>query len=745
MIPRMRHISLSWLLLAALLVAACTSRSAPTPVVTPPTTTQEHVSLGDSPQTPWVRDRVLAIEGLYRFTEAGQAWLDGYDLRQMTGQPGWFGSLGYQHWAGVGQAIPDRVLHELSHSYYGAFIITGRSELSWETPGGGEASPALLQYRADLATFMSQPPDAYEALRERFRNLPNLSKGQYPDLYHFGEADLVYAVGGNLNLIPPILVKYFDQFLLPGERQTWDEVLRWYLGLSDDDIRVADGQIGIAHFPRAYYEAMEPLSTAGVPQRFRGILEGEEQQRLTDFAQQYDLIKQERFSLTDAASVDGDFKFWRRLLREILGLHRKHPQVLPQAGGQGESIASVLDAILEAERLPPQEQASLLGPRLQEPLVTDFLVLLHSRALVDLLARDPGEASSASVQDVIGKFTQKLRRFIEAVDSVTTTGRNDPGRGSRDLEDFLTDLGDDEQKRNLDLIFDLLWEVDPELAGELVNGMSDAAILQLLSNNPGATMNGHVRPHRLLTTLNITIDASQEQLTDGMKSLLGNTSGNAQIDAPFTEMAYEVVAQRAVQAPKEALAVLQEAQVRLSAQPFTGFIVSQPQAASATLSADLAGAAELIASRQGHSETPQRIIHTLILYDPVLAGRIVATLSARGDEEIVAEALIIFASDAGRVEANPSLNLSLENDKRFLQHLIDAQGAPWVRQRMESALRTYDRHIRDGIVDPGFLTAYPETLQRIIYLETQPSRRRTLEETFDGAFEAAIGGPLSAY
>jgi hypothetical protein len=64
---------------------------------------------------------------------------------------------------------------------------------------------------------------------------------------------------------------------------------------------------------------------------------------------------------------------------------------------------------------------------------------------------------------------------------------------------------------------------------------------------------------------------------------------------------------------------------------------------------------------------------------------------------------------------------------------------------MESAIRTYDRHIRDGTMDPGFLTAYAETLRRIIDLETEPSRRRLLEETFDGAFQAAGGGPLSAY
>ena len=325
-----------------------------------------------------------------------------------------------------------------------------------------------------------------------------------------------------------------------------------------------------------------------MPQQLKEVLKGEERQRLKDFAEQYDLIKREKFSLTDAASVDGDFKFWRALLREMLDLHRKYPTVLSeQAGDQGLRIAGVLDAILEAKGLPYQEQVRRFRPRLQEPLVADFLVLLNSRVLVELLPKAPQESPQEPVQGVIGQFTDKLRRFTLAVDAAVTTGKRDAVRATQEFEGFLAGLSDQELEKNLDIIFDLLWEADKDTAGILVNGMSDAAILRLFDTNPAATMNGHVRPQRLLATLNITADAPQGQLTSGMLSLLDNTSGNAQIDRPFTDLAYDILAKRGTEKPVEVLAVLKEAQVPLSAQPFSGFTASPPRAASAILGADL--------------------------------------------------------------------------------------------------------------------------------------------------------------
>ena len=718
--------------------------AAPIPFPAPPTTpgpaaTQETVT-----QSLWVSDRIWALELLYTFTPVGQQWLEGYDLRQMIGQPGWFGSFGNQSWAGVGQAIPDRVLHELSHSYYGAFPVTGRPQLTWDILQGDDLSSALRQYREDLVTFMAQPPDRYEPLRDRFRNLPNLSNGQYPDLFHFGEADLISMVGSNLNLVPPILRKYFDQFLQPGEHKTWDQALRWYLGLSEQDKRVANGYFGLVHFPLPTYRGMRPQSDARVSAPVPEVLAGEERQRLRDFAHQYDLIKSEKFGLVDAASVDRDFKFWRGLLRDMLELHSKHPRVLKrEIGEQGVRLADVMDTFLEAKNLPQEEQVELFKPRLDETLIADFVVLLNSRVLVELFRESAPQAGGESAQEVIGKFTEKLKRFISAVNTTITIGKSDLPGGVAAFQDFLEELSDQELQSNLALVFDLLWEADRDTAERLVNSMSEEAILRIFDKNPAATMNGRVRPERLLAVLKITEEASQRQFTEGMQALLDNSSGNFQIDASFTTLAFRRIANRSRGAPQEALEVLKAANIPLSALPYNGFLVDEPEAASAILAADLNEAAELIANREGYGETPQRVIHTLIVNDPALAGRIVATLSAQGEEETAREALIVFAYDAERLDANPDVNLSLEKDKRFLNVLIDAEGQEWVRQRMEEVIRKYEGYIRQGIMDANFLKAYPQTLRQIVSLEQDAKRRAVLEETFSAAFLSATGQSLA--
>ena len=54
---------------------------------------------------PWVEERVDAVVALYQPTKAGEALLRSLDLRQMEGDPGFFGSYGFNEWAGVGEEI----------------------------------------------------------------------------------------------------------------------------------------------------------------------------------------------------------------------------------------------------------------------------------------------------------------------------------------------------------------------------------------------------------------------------------------------------------------------------------------------------------------------------------------------------------------------------------------------------------------------------------------------------------------
>ena len=739
----MKIVHFAWLALA---LVSCTPEpsATPEPTATPETSQQASpypLVNGEepTPQAPWVQARVRALEGLYPFTPAGREWLERYDLRQMVGQPGWFGSYGYDAWAGVGQAIPVKVLHELSHSYYGAFPVTGQPNLSWHAPSSNGPSPALRQYQEDLKTFMAQPPDRYESLRDRFRNLPNLSRSEDPDLFHFGEADLVYMVGGNLNLVPPILRRYFDQLLRPGELQTWKEAIGWYLGLSQDDTRMAEGYFGLAHFPLAGYQGLRPKGRTQVAPGIRAILEEEERQRLRDFAHQYEIIKGKEFGALDEAAFEGSFKFWRGLLGEILELHRKHPQTLAgEAATQGAKIAAALDTFLEAERLSQEEQARLFQKALGNSLIRDFAVLLKSQVLVDVIAQTPAPATEGPVQSVIRRFAETLQGYLSEVEGIVAIGRRDPSKGVVALERFLADLSDEEQKGNLDIVLGMLREANASVARDLLNRAGDATLLRMVANNPGVARNGPVQPERLLAALNVKPDAPRSDIVEGILWLLENTAGNFQIDAPFTRLVHQVVADVAARSPTEALAILQETRLPLIAQPFASFLTDQPNAARKILSADLEKAAVLIAAREGYAETPHGVIHTLIFHDPVLAGRLVTTLDAMGRNDIVTDSLIVFAYDARRLAAIPGVGISLENDKRFLEYLIEARGQRWVQETMAQVVQRYDAVLRQQSIDEEFLRAYAETLRQILSMEKDSEKRQTLKGIFEGALQASV-------
>ena len=86
------------------------------PSSTPAAATLSRVQAFPTPNptnTQWVEDRLEAIVALYNVTEAGAVLLQSLDLRQMRGEPGFFGSYGFKSWAGVGEAKPISVMHEL--------------------------------------------------------------------------------------------------------------------------------------------------------------------------------------------------------------------------------------------------------------------------------------------------------------------------------------------------------------------------------------------------------------------------------------------------------------------------------------------------------------------------------------------------------------------------------------------------------------------------------------------------------
>ena len=153
-------------------------------------------------------------------------------MRQTRGDPGFFGNYDYKSWTGVGEAKPATIMHELDHAYWAAFPITGLPDMSRDTAGGEGLSPAVRRYHADVLEFMKQPPGPYEPFRSRLLNLPELSQDNLDSLMHAIEADVVSMVRRDLDLVPPILRKYWGRFLQPGPWHTWPEARAWKESMS---------------------------------------------------------------------------------------------------------------------------------------------------------------------------------------------------------------------------------------------------------------------------------------------------------------------------------------------------------------------------------------------------------------------------------------------------------------------------------------------------------------------------------
>ena len=322
----------------------------------------------------------------------------------MKGEPGFFGSYGFYGWAGVGEAKPVPTMHELMHSYWGGFPIIGRAGLSWERKEGHDVSPALASYHRDILTFMAQPPDEYELLRQRLRNLPDLSSDNTEPLLHSLEADIPYTTGGDLGLVPPILRRYWGYFLDYGPFHTWEQAAVWFQSLPNDQRIIADKFLGFQHLDLRKYTndrnyAIPDGLLAAAPK-----LAEEEQQRLSDLAEQFDLL------LGDA-QLEEDFQFWRGYLQDKVGLYRAHPQHLGSLDlPRASEIAAALEFLTNLDG-SPEDRASILKNQIEaQPFLVNFLPAVDNRTLVALFADSPNLPEGPTLQ-ATASFVERLQQF----------------------------------------------------------------------------------------------------------------------------------------------------------------------------------------------------------------------------------------------------------------------------------------------------------------------------------------------
>lgn len=667
-------------------------------------------------QSQWVKDRLAAMKQIFAFTPAGEEWIDGYDLRQMVEQPAWFGSFGYGSWAGAGEAVPRSVLHEINHSYWGAFSIDDAPDLSWDTSNG--IAEALLQYREHLLLFMLQPPDRFEPLRDRFRNLPGLSTGEYPDLAHFGEADILYMTGGNLELIPPILQPYFSGFLATGGAGTgngdspdsWDVAIAWFNALSSEDRRIAGEVFGLQHFPQQRYVNLPNSGLSGLDSELRTLYENEERQRLVDLESQFDGILDREFSLVDAAGADRGFDFWRSYLSDKLALHQRYPDALRDIGtARGSELASALDFFAEISGFSSSTQVARFKQAENQSLVPELAVLLRPRAIVDLFS-DPD--SNTGIATVLGSRADRLTALVEAVDDVKQAqGQDSSGsKAAASLEAFIRSVPEDQFRSDAFLLLDLLRSSEQGLAADVLPELNDETLQFILRVQPAFARTTEIGPDRLLRAVGITGASSINQILAGATLLAANSSGNFAIDAAYDEAVFKQIDRFVESAPVDAFFAVSESGMRL-----VPWIERQSDGALRAMRAAPEAAADVLVNMSGTRETPWQLIHAVALEDPALAAsltvRMEAAETAHRPIRITVRAIREFGYDLYWSERNAASNVDPERLAEYLLALSQEIGTDRVEFLVQLIFVDLNSEIRNGAVEPEAVTEYTRTLQ----------------------------------
>jgi hypothetical protein len=165
--------------------------------------------------------------------------------------------------------------------------------------------------------------------------------------------------------------------------------------------------------------------------------------------------------------------------------------------------------------------------------------------------------------------------------------------------------------------------------------------------------------------------------------------------------------------------------------PLEGFIQKQPRAAQAVLSSDLEASARLVRDSDPVLFPPARAIYRLIYADPALAARLTIVLEGLGATDLVIESLAHFAYDKSRSERVSGLPTSLEKDGKFLESLLEQQGAEWLAQRLEETFTEFDGRASRGDISSDFLSQYYSTLEASAATLSKDAARKELQEIID--------------
>lgn len=706
----MRCAALTFLLVAAaLVVSACSPTVRSGAGGRPPLAVQDD----------WARQRVEAILALYTFTPEAAAAIRGLDVRHIAGRPGWFGSTGYRGFVGLGQSRPSSIVHEVSHSLYGPLPVVGRPGLSYEPGPDGRLSAGLQAQRRDLERFIEQPPDAFEPLRARLRQIPDLVSGSgYPGLYHLGEAEIIFFTGGNLDLAPPILRKYYGPMLASGPFKSWDETIRWYLSLPGGQRRIADQYAGFGHMPAEGYR-VPPDPQAKVAPRIAAIVLQEERQRLTDFVEQFGLYFK---ALDQNGPVIKDIRFWRGYVRDMVHVYRQHRDLPASLGQRGRRIGAALQFLADLDDTERSQRPAKAKQGLRSDAFLFYFVPALDNGTLLALTRDEDQRSGAPERlpsQVRGALEPFHMRMLDLASDLRQTLQSNRSQAGAIFDGFLRGLSERE-RRSMNLIIEVLAEADRDLARAAMLGLSPEMARVMVKEGPAFTR-FLLQPEEVVSLLGFRDPLSPVQLAGLAKLFNENVSATPRIDNPFLRAVYTRLAALGQSDPQRAIRLF--AETGLLVEPF---LTEMPGEASALFSRDLALTAEALTKANPVRLPPPRAIYRMAQQDAETAARLTLAYEDRGAADIVSDALAFFGYDLVRSQQEPGLRIAVEAGARYLDALARLRGDAWLEQALARMARRYGESIAAGETDPAFLRVYRQTLEASLALLPDAETRQRL-------------------
>jgi len=386
-------------------------------------------------------------------------------------------------------------------------------------------------------------------------------------------------------------------------------------------------------------------------------------------------------------------------------------------------LAGALAFMADMAGLAPRDRARKLQEQLpRQPFLVNFLPALDNPTLLVLFASGTPLPQGATLQ-VTASFVQRLTKFSEVVDRILDGGRRDPQQGAAELSKFLeqNDYGPESDMR---LFFELLGDADRDTASLVVRALDKSTFRRLMGPVP-FHLRALLTPDELLPKLDISLGAELHALKQGIATLVEEPSGNFIVDEPFLHGMYQVVAGRSKFDAPAMTGVLEEPTF-----PLEGFIRRQPAAAAAVLGSDTEATLSMVEKGDPVVSPPARIMYRLIQTDPDLASSLVLALEERGRVGLVVASLAYIAYDQDRAKRLPGLAISLEQDGRFLEALLRAQGPDWLARQLGQAFSTYDGRADSGQVSADFRPQFRATLEAAAATLASATARAELQEIF---------------